>query len=260
MGKTIVITSGKGGVGKTTSTANIGYALASIGNKVLLIDADNGLRNLDVALGVENKIIYDVIDVISSNCRLVQALIRINKDISLYLLPAAQGTDLSVDRDKLKLFIKSAASEFDYVIIDSPAGIENGFMDAVFAADAALLTVVPEISSVRDADRVSNLLINMGIKERYLLVNRYRETLSRKGGAMNPLEIAETLSIPLLGIIPEDESVIRNGNVGELVVKDKRSKSGKAFTETAERIYLGNVIRIRRRRSVARRIFAGIGL
>ena len=247
MKNVLVITSGKGGVGKTTSTANIGMALAEMGKKVLLIDTDIGLRNLDVALGLENRIVYDLIDVIKGSCRLKQALIEDKRNPDLCLLPAAQMADKdAVNTDEMLQLIAEALADFDYVLIDCPAGIERGFLNAACGAGIAVIVAVPELSSLRDADRISALLMEMGITERYLLINRYRRDLAKKGELISAKDMQEMLQVPLLGIIPEDDMILRLSNFGEMAVHEKRSRAGAAFLRAAERIIDGSELLLRK--------------
>lgn len=249
MENVLVITSGKGGVGKTTTTANLGTALAQCGKKVLLIDTDIGLRNLDVILGLENRIVYDLLDVINGNCRLKQALISDNRQVGLYLLPAAQCADKdAIEPGQMQSLIYEAAAEFDYVIIDCPAGIERGFMNAIEAAGTAIVVAVPEVSSVRDADRVIGLLGESGIENKYLLINRFRRDLAKKGDIIAAEDMERMLSLPIIGIIPEDELIFRFGNLGEAVVSEKRSRAGSEFVKTAERLESGRALSFAKRR------------
>ncbi|MGL5646593.1 MAG: septum site-determining protein MinD [Clostridium sp.] len=237
MGVSIVITSGKGGVGKTTTTANLGTALASIGKKVVVVDGDTGLRNLDVLMGLENRIVYTIIDVIENRCRLKQALIKDKRFESLYLLPTAQSKDKDdIDtRDMLKI-IKELKDEFDYVLIDSPAGIERGFENAAVGADKAVVVVNPEITSIRDADRVIGKLDAKGLTDHGVVVNRLNQEMAQSGDMLGVNDIIEVLSVKLLGVVPDDKRVSVSTNKGEPIVLDGESQTGKAFKNIARRL------------------------
>ena len=219
MGISIVVTSGKGGVGKTTTTANLGTALAALGKKVVVVDGDTGLRNLDVLMGLENRIVYTIIDVIENRCRLKQALIKDKRYTNLCLLPTAQTKDKDDIRaqDMFDL-VNKLKEEFDYVLIDSPAGIEQGFENSVVGADKAIVVVNPEITSVRDADRVIGKLDAKGLEDHSVIV------------------IIETLSVKLLGVVPDDRSITVSTNKGEPIVLDDKALSGQAFRNIAKRI------------------------
>lgn len=237
MGISIVITSGKGGVGKTTTTANIGTALAALGYKVVVIDGDTGLRNLDVLMGLENRIIYTIFDVIEGRCRLKQALIKDKKFQNLYLLPTAQIKDKDdLAADEMLKVVKELKNEFDYVLIDCPAGIEQGFENAVAGADRALVVVNPEITSVRDADRVIGKLDAKGLDDHAVIVNRLNYEMTKKGDMLDVSDIIETLSVKLLGVVPDDRGITVSTNKGEPIVLDQESKSGQAFKNIAKRI------------------------
>ena len=237
MGEVIVITSGKGGVGKTTTTANLGAALAKQGHKVVLVDTDIGLRNLDVVLGLENRIVYDIVDVVKGNCKLNQALIKDKKLEGLSLLPAAQTRDkTAISTEEVVKLTDDLREIFDYIIIDCPAGIEQGFKNAIAGADRAIVVATPEVSSVRDADRIIGLLEANEIEETRLLVNRLRPKMVRQGDMMDIEDIIDILSIKLIGVIPEDENIIVSTNRGEPVVNNPDSLAGKAYMNTAERI------------------------
>ena len=237
MGEVIVITSGKGGVGKTTTTANLGTGLASMGHQVVLIDADIGLRNLDVLLGLENRIVYDLTDVIDGKCRLRQALIKDKRYEGLYLLPAAQTKDkTAVNPDQMKQLCEDLLKEFEYVLIDCPAGIEQGFRNAVAGAQKAIVVTTPEMSAVRDADRVIGLLEASELRKPALIINRLRPKMVRHGDMMSMEDIIDILAIELLGIIPEDEMVVISTNRGETVLSDERAKSGQAFRNIVRRL------------------------
>ena len=242
MGEVIVITSGKGGVGKTTTTANLGAALALRGNKVALVDTDIGLRNLDVVMGLENRIVYDIVDVVEGNCKLRQALIKDKRFADLFLLPAAQTRDKSaVDEQQMQNLVGQLKEEFDFILIDCPAGIEQGFKNAIAGADRAIVITNAEISSIRDADRIIGLLEASEIKNPELIINRLRPEMVKKGEMMDVEDILGLLSIDLIGVIPEDENIITQTNKGEPAVTNKKAPSGKAYVETARRILGENV-------------------
>ena len=233
-GKTIVVTSGKGGVGKTTVTANLGMALANAGARVCLIDTDTGLRNLDLILGVEQRIIFDLVDVIKGDCRLQQALIRDRRVGNLYFLPASQRAEKSaIKPSDMKLVVASLRESFDFILIDCPAGIEEGFQVAIAAADHALVVVNPEVSSVRDADRVVGLLEQAGIKETQLVLNRVRHEMVDRHDMIGPADVEELLGVPALCVLPDDPSVIISTNRGEPLALDRTAKLRKAFEDMA---------------------------
>ena len=216
MGEVIVITSGKGGVGKTTTTANIGTALALLGKKVVLVDADIGLRNLDVVMGLENRIVYDLVDVVEKVCRLKQALIRDKRFEGLYLLPAAQTKDkTAVSPQQMQELCEQLKEEFDFVLIDCPAGIEQGFKNAIAGADKAAVVTVPEVSAVRDADRIIGLLSANDIMDPELIINRLRIDMVKRGDMMDIDDTIEILGVDLLGVVPDDERVVISTNRGE---------------------------------------------
>jgi septum site-determining protein MinD len=237
MGEVIVITSGKGGVGKTTTTANIGTGLAMMGQKVVLVDTDIGLRNLDVVLGLENRIVYDLVDVVSGNCRLRQALIRDKKLEGLHLLPAAQTRDKNaISPDQMLELCADLKKEFEYIIIDCPAGIEQGFRNAIAGAEKAIVVTTPEVSAVRDADRIIGLLEAAELREPKLIINRIRPKMVRQGDMMGIDDIIDILAVDLLGVIPEDEMIVITTNRGEAVVMDQNSRSGLAYRNIARRV------------------------
>lgn len=237
MSEVIVITSGKGGVGKTTTTANIGTGLALAGKKVALVDTDIGLRNLDVVLGLENRIVYDIVDVVEKNCRLKQALIKDKRYPNLCLLPAAQTRDKNaVNTEQMQALCAQLKSEFDYVIIDCPAGIEQGFKNAIAGADRAVVVTTPEVSAVRDADRIIGLLEANEIKDTRLLVNRVRVDMVKKGDMMNIDDILDILGIELIGVVPDDEDIIITTNRGEPAVSIEKSRAGQAYRNIVKRI------------------------
>ena len=242
MGEVIVVTSGKGGVGKTTTTANIGTGFALQGKKVVLVDADIGLRNLDVVMGLENRIVYDLIDVTEGNCRLKQALIRHKRYETLYLLPAAQTRDKNaVSPDQMKELCEDLSKDFDYVIIDCPAGIEQGFKNAIAGADRAIVVTTPEVSAVRDADRIIGLLESEGKHNPKLIVNRIRPKMVKKGDMMDIDDIIEILAVDLLGIIPEDEYIVISTNRGEPAVVNPVSTASSAYKNIVRRLTGENV-------------------
>ena len=243
MGEVIVITSGKGGVGKTT-TANLGSSLALEGKKVVLIDTDIGLRNLDVVMGLENRIVYDIVDVVEEKCKLRQALIKDKRFKELYLLPAAQTRDKSaVNEEQMKNITDKLKEEFDYILIDCPAGIEQGFKNAIAGADRAVVVTTAEISSIRDADRIVGLLESAEIKNPELVINRIRPNMVKKGEMMDVDDIVDLLSIDLIGVVPDDEYIITQTNKGEPVIQNKKAPSGKAYLEIAKRV-LGEKIEV----------------
>ena len=243
MSRIIVITSGKGGVGKTTTTANLGMALARSGRKVALVDADFGLRNLDLLLGLENRIVYTAVEVLAGECRLEQALVKDKRQPGLVLLPAAQNrTKDAVNPDQMKQVVNELARTYDYVLIDSPAGIEMGFKNAIAAAQEALIVTTPEIAAVRDADRVVGLLEAHSIKRTHLIVNRLRLAMVQANEMMSVEDVQEILAIPLIGVVPDDERVIVSTNRGEpLVLAENLSLPGMAFDNIARRLQGENV-------------------
>lgn len=237
MGEVIVITSGKGGVGKTTTTANIGTGLALLGKKVAIVDADIGLRNLDVVMGLENRIVYDLVDVAEGNCRLKQALIKDKRYETLNLLPAAQTRDKNaVTPDQMKVLCQELAQDFDYVLVDCPAGIEQGFKNAIAGADRAVVVTTPEVSAVRDADRIIGLLYAEGKTSPQLIVNRIRPQMVKKGDMMDIGDIVDILAIDLIGVIPEDEYIVVSTNRGEPAVTNPTSMAGKAYKNIVLRL------------------------
>lgn len=236
-GIAIVVTSGKGGVGKTTTSANIGTGLAISGKSVCIVDADIGLRNLDVVMGLENRIVYDLVDVIEENCRLQQALIRDKRQKELYLLPAAQTKDKSaVSTEQMLNLVEELKENFDYVIMDSPAGIEQGFQNSIAGADMALIVTTPEVSAVRDADRVIGLLEAKGIYNPKLIINRIRQDMVSRGDMLDKSDIIDILAVDLLGIVPDDESIVISTNRGEPVVSSGGTLASKAFDNITRRL------------------------
>lgn len=237
MGEVIVITSGKGGVGKTTTTANIGTGLALKGKKVVVVDADIGLRNLDVVLGLENRIVYDIVDVVSGNCKTRQALIKDKRFDGLFLLPAAQTKDkTAVSEAQMKELCNELSANHDYVIVDCPAGIEQGFKNAIAGASRAIVVTTPEVSAVRDADRIIGLLEAADLENPLLVVNRIRYDMVKKGDMMNIEDMRDILAIDLIGIVPDDQDIIITTNRGEPAVCMEKSLSGQAFRNITARL------------------------
>ena len=216
MSEVIVITSGKGGVGKTTSTANIGTGLAKLGKSVVMIDTDIGLRNLDVVMGLENRIVYNLVDVVEGNCRMKQALIKDKRYPNLSLLPSAQTRDkTAVNPEQMVKLIDELRTEFDYILLDCPAGIEQGFKNAIAAADRALIVTTPEVSAIRDADRIIGLLEANEIHKIDLIVNRLRMDMVKRGDMMSIEDVIDILAIDLIGAVPDDENIVIATNQGE---------------------------------------------
>jgi len=240
----ITITSGKGGVGKTTTTANLGVALAVLGKRVVTIDADIGLRNLDMVMGLENRIVYDLVDVVEGRCRLRQALIRDKRLTELHLLPAAQTRDkTAVSPEQMVEVCNQLRPAFDFILIDSPAGIEQGFKNAIAPADQVIIVTTPEVSAVRDADRIVGL-IEAGEKGTpRLILNRLNPDMVRRGQMLSQMDVLEILAIDLLGIIPEDRQVVISTNQGLPLALDGKSPAGQAFRNIAGRL-MGQAIPI----------------
>ncbi|MFV0520766.1 MAG: septum site-determining protein MinD [Lachnospirales bacterium] len=237
MGEVIVITSGKGGVGKTTSSANLGTGLAAEGKKVVLIDADIGLRNLDVVLGLENRIVYDIVDVVEGKCRIKQALIKDKRYETLFLLPAAQTRDKdAVTEAQMMELCETLRADFDFILIDCPAGIEQGFKNAIVGADRALVVTTPEVSAVRDADRIIGLLEAAEIHSPMLILNRLRMDLISRGEMMSIEDVSEILAVDIIGVVPDDENIVISTNRGEPTVTDNNSNSGQAYRNITKRI------------------------
>ena len=236
MSEVIVVTSGKGGVGKTTTSANLGSGLAKLNKKVVLVDTDIGLRNLDVVLGLENRIVYHLVDVIEGNCKIKQALIRDKKNPNLYLLPSAQTRDkTAVTPEQMKQLTEILKEEFDYVILDCPAGIEQGFMNAIAGASKALIVTTPEVSAIRDADRIIGLLEANEVYDIRLIVNRIRMDMVKRGEMMSMEDVVDILSIGLIGAVPDDEQVVISTNQGEPLVGGE-SLAGIAYLNICRRI------------------------
>lgn len=237
MGEAIVITSGKGGVGKTTTTANLGTALALMDKKVCLIDTDIGLRNLDVVMGLENRIIYNLVDVIEGRCKLSQALIRDKRFDYLSLLPAAQTSDkTAVTGEGMTKIIAELKQDYDYILIDCPAGIEQGFQSAIAGADKAIVVTTPEKSSVRDADRIIGLLETEQMERPRLIINRIRNHMMKSGDMLDVEDIIQILSIDLIGIVIDDDEVIKASNHGKPVAFEPNTKASIAYRNIARRI------------------------
>jgi septum site-determining protein MinD len=235
--KVVTVTSGKGGVGKTTATANLAAALASLGHKVVCIDADIGLRNLDVVLGLENRIVYDLVDVVEGRCRLRQAMIRDKRLPDLYLIPAAQTRDKSaVSPSDMVRLVDELRPEMDWVLIDSPAGIERGFRNAVAPADRVVVITNPEVSAVRDADRIIGLIEAEEKGPALLVVNRIKPDMVRRGDMLAVDDVLELLAVELLGMVPDDEYVLTSSNRGTPVALDGKSRAGQAFRNIARRL------------------------
>ena len=236
-GQVVTITSGKGGVGKTTTTANLGVALARRGQRVACIDADIGLRNLDVVLGLENRIVYDLVDVVEGRARTRQAMIKDKRLPELQLLPAAQKRDKTAVTEKQMIKLgEELRKEFDFILIDSPAGIESGFKYSIAPADLVIVVVTPEVSSVRDADRVIGLVEAQEKPPPKLIINRMRPSMVKRGDMLATSDVLEILSIDLLGIVPEDEAIITSTNKGHPVALEDHSPAGSAFTRISRRL------------------------
>jgi septum site-determining protein MinD len=236
-GQVIVVTSGKGGVGKTTTTAALAAGLARLGKRVVAVDADTGLRNLDIIMGLESRVVYTLVDVIEGNCRLEQALIRDKRVEGLFLLPTAQTrTKDAVSEEQMRTLCGTLSENHDYVLIDCPAGIESGFRNASAGADRAIVIATPEVSSVRDADRITGLLEATGLRDITLLVNRLDAALVKKGDMLSVNDVLGILSLPLLGVVPKDESVIVGANKGEPVTFSGNTPAAAAYGRIVRRI------------------------
>ncbi len=241
-GKVLTITSGKGGVGKSTTSANLALGLALSGKKVVAIDLDIGLRNLDMILGLENRIVYDVVNIVEKTCKLNQALIKDKRTENLFLIAAAQTRDKSaVTSEQIKELAEELKKDYDYIILDSPAGIEGGFKNAMEPADEVIIVTTPEISAVRDADRVIGILEANSKTETNLIINRIDPTLVKRGDMMSKDDVLQVLSIPLIGIIPEDKNIVSYTNIGEPSILHKDSKSGMAYKNIIQRLLGKNV-------------------
>ena len=236
MSEVIVVTSGKGGVGKTTTSANVGTGLAKAGKKVCLIDTDIGLRNLDVVMGLENRIVYNLVDVVEGNCRIKQALIKDKRYPNLSLLPSAQTRDkTAVNPEQMVKLIDELRNEFDYILLDCPAGIEQGFKNAIAAADRAIIVTTPEVSAIRDADRIIGLLEANEIHKIDLIVNRLRMDMVKRGDMMSIEDVIDILAIDLIGAVPDDESIVIATNQGEPLAGDS-SMAGTAYMNICKRV------------------------
>ena len=236
MSEVIVITSGKGGVGKTTTTANIGTGLAKEGKNVIMIDTDIGLRNLDVVMGLENRIVYNLVDVVEGNCRIKQAMIKDKRYPNLFLLPSAQTRDkTSVTPEQMKNLVEELRADFDYIILDCPAGIEQGFKNAIAGADRAIIVTTPEVSAIRDADRIIGLLQANDLKRIDLVVNRIRMDMVKRGDMMSVDDVLDILAIDLIGVVPDDESIVVATNEGEPLVGTD-TDAGKAYMNICKRL------------------------
>jgi septum site-determining protein MinD len=237
-GKVVTVTSGKGGVGKTTATANIGAALAAAGERVVCVDSDIGLRNLDVVMGLENRIVYDLVDVVEGRCRLRQAMIRDKRLPELFLIPAAQTRDkTAISPSDMVRLCDDLRGEHDWILIDSPAGIERGFRNAIAPANTVIVITNPEVSAVRDADRIIGLIEAEEKGPALLVINRIKPEMVRKGEMLSPEDVVELLAIDLIGMIPEDEGVVTSTNRGVPVVLNGKSRSGEAFRNIALRLH-----------------------
>lgn len=236
MSEVIVVTSGKGGVGKTTTSANIGTGLAILGKRTVMIDTDIGLRNLDVVMGLENRIVYNLVDVVEGNCRMKQALIRDKRYPNLYLLPSAQTRDKSaVNPEQMMKLVDDLQDDFDYILLDCPAGIEQGFKNAVAGAGRALVVTTPEVSAIRDADRIIGLLDAGQMKSIHLIVNRVRHDMVRRGDMMSVDDVMDILAVPLIGAIPDDEAIVISTNQGEPLAGTDTA-AGQAFMDICRRL------------------------
>ena len=236
MGRAIVITSGKGGVGKTTTTCNLGAAIAQLGMSVVLIDADIGLRNLDVVMGLENRIVYHLVDVVQRKCTAQKALIKDRRLENLWLLPASQTDDKdSVTPDDMRKLVGELKAAYDYVLIDCPAGIEQGFKNAIAGADEAIVVARPEVSTIRDADRVVGLLAQQDISTR-LIVNRISAHLVKKGDMLSQSDVIEILALEMVGAVPLDEHVVASTNKGMPAVLEGKSSAAREFARIARRL------------------------
>ncbi len=244
MGTVITVTSGKGGVGKSTTLANLAVGLANEGKKVVAVDFDIGLRNLDMLLGLENRIVYNVIDVMEGKCNLSQALINDKHSKSLYFLPASQTSDKNIlDKQKVKELIETLKKEFDIILLDSPAGIEGGFEHAIAFADRALIITTPDVSSVRDADRVIGIIDAKSEKaqkgeevEKHVIINRIKPAMVERGDMLSIDDVLNILALPLIGVVPDCEKVISSTNLGDPIIRDMKALSGEAYRRIAKRI------------------------
>jgi len=240
----ITITSGKGGVGKSTTTANLATALAKLGKKVIAIDFDIGLRNLDMILGLENRIVYDVVDVMEGRCNVAQAIIKDKRTPNLHFLPASQTKDKTIlNKEKVEKLLNELKKDFEYILIDSPAGIESGFEHSIYLADKALIVTTPDVSAVRDADRVIGIIDAKSKKaqegkevDKFIIINRIKPELVEKEEMLSTEDIVHILALPLIGLIPEDEDVVKSTNIGEPIVLNEKSIVGEAYRRIARRL------------------------
>lgn len=261
MGEVIVVTSGKGGVGKTTTTANLGAALAGSGRKTVIVDMDLGLRKLDIAIGIADRVVYNVVDVIKKRCALSDALIKDKRFGELYLLPASQSENkLAIDPDEMKVLCRELSQRFDFVLIDSPAGVERGFENSVSGADSAVVVVTADAASLRDADRIADILTEQyRIRNIRVLVNRYRPDLVRSGAMIGIESVISMLRIGVVGIVPEDDAVITAASKNMPVISIPESRAAKCFENTAKRIAGADVPLTRfKNDGVFKRIFKAI--
>ena len=241
MSETIVITSGKGGVGKTTTSANVGTGLAILGKKVVLIDTDIGLRNLDVVMGLENRIVYNLVDVVEGNCRMKQALIKDKRYPNLFLLPSAQTRDkTAVTPGQMVKLVDDLRDDFDYILLDCPAGIEQGFQNAIAGADRAIVVTTPEVSAIRDADRIIGLLEAADMGSIELIVNRIRADMVKRGDMMSLDDVMDILAIDIIGAVPDDEDIVISSNQGEPLV-GMGTPAGQAYMDVCRRIIGENI-------------------
>jgi septum site-determining protein MinD len=237
MGRVIVLTSGKGGVGKSTSTANLGTALAMMGKKVVVVDADVGLRNLDIIMGLESRVVYTSMDVIDGTCELQKALVIDRRVENLKLLAASQRNNKSdIQPEQMKKICTELRQEHDYVLIDSPAGIERGFQNAAAGASEALIITTPEVAAVRDADRIIGLLQNMGIGKMSLIINRLSPRMVAVGDMMSQQDVIDILAIDLIGVVPEDSAIVVSTNRGLPLTHNQGTEAGEAFKRIAQRL------------------------
>ncbi len=236
-GKVLTITSGKGGVGKTTTTANIAVALAAMGDRVVCIDGDIGLRNLDVVMGLENRIVYDLVDVVEGRARLRQAMIKDKRLPELHLIPAAQTRDkAAVSPSDMIRICNELRPEFDWIMIDSPAGIERGFRNSIAAADQVLIVTNPEVSAVRDADRIIGLIEAEEKGPGHLILNRVKAEMVKRGDMLSTEDVLDILAIPLIGVVPEDEGILVSTNRGTPAAMDDHNRAGQAYRDIARRL------------------------